>query len=132
MVVYPINCFYKNKSLRPSGLNGSYMVYWRIGALIAILGINAYLLIATKTICASPNIAMYAMAISLQFVTIIIIFKSKIYTRIANLLNLRKGLFILPIVVIFFSFALVWEAKQGTHRVGGQQYCLGALVEDSF
>lgn len=108
------------------------MVYWRIGALIAILGINVYLLIATKTVCDSQNIVMYAMAISLQFITILIIFKPKIYTRIVNLLKLRKVLFILPVVMVFLSFALFWEAKQGIHRVGGQQYCLGTLAEDSF
>ncbi|WP_352288347.1 hypothetical protein [Psychrobacter sp. GW64-MNA-CIBAN-0177] len=107
------------------------MAYWKIGGLIVMVGINAYLFIATSAVCDSQNIAMYVMAVSLQLATMLIIFKPKIYTQIITLLRIRKALFILPILMVFASFYFTWEAKRGTYIVGGQQYCIEHLAEGS-
>lgn len=100
------------------------MSKWHV-LLIFFMGIiDLYIIVDTAQLCPEPRIFLYVTAASLQVAVLIILLNAKVYFHLVkNSPLLRNGLFMFPLMMMIFSFAILWQAKSGTYTLGGHRSC---------
>lgn len=100
------------------------MPIWKAGLIGLMVLVDIYIVIFVSTPCDDQRVFMYFYAALLQVIAVSILVNTKLYFNIVNNIKwLRKGLFILPIIIVGLSFHTVWQAKTGIQVIAGQKYC---------
>lgn len=100
------------------------MSKWQALFIFLMAIIDFYIIVDTAQLCPEPRIFLYVTAASLQVAVLIILMNAKSYfLLVKNSPLLRNGLFMFPLIMMIFSFTILWQAKSGIYTLGGQRSC---------